>query len=117
MGAMQRRKGHDWERKVAAMFREALADAGVKRGWQSRSGGDAPDVDGTPFWVECKRGKKPNIRAALAQAYEAGGSLHGCGDPRPKIAVVKDDGLPATVTMHLDDFLDLVTEWWERGNK
>ena len=111
-GAGSRRKGHDWERKVAELFRGVLPESAITRGWQSRSGSQAPDVDGTPFWVECKKGPKPNIRAALKQADEA-----GLLDPRPSLAVIRDDGQNPIVAMHLDDFLDLVGEWWERGQR
>lgn len=109
-GRASRRKGHDWEREVARQFREALPGADVTRGWQSRAGTDQPDVDGTPFWVECKVGKRPNILAALRQADEAKGN-----DPRPSLAICKTDRDTPTVTLYLDDFLDLVGEWWERG--
>ncbi len=113
-GKSSRRKGHDWERDVARQMRDIFGDR-VKRGWQVREGTDAPDVDGTPFWIECKKGKKTNIRAALLQAQDAAGHLHGAGDNRPPLAVCKDDGMRATATMYLDDFLDLVKEWEDRG--
>ena len=43
----------------------------------------------------------------LAQAIEA------APEGRVPIAVVRDDRAEATVTLLLDDFLDLVREWWE----
>lgn len=98
-GAGSRRKGHQFERDVAAWFREMLPGCHVKRGLQSR-GAEEPDVCIPHFWVECKRGKKTNIKAALRQA-----SLDT--DGRRPLAICKDDREPTTVTMYLDDFLDL----------
>jgi len=105
-GARSRRKGIRYERELVHRFREAMPGADIKRGFQSRSGEEAADVECPVFWVESKRGKKPNMRAALTQAIQA--ALDG----RVPIAVVRDDRAEATVTLLLDDFLDLVEEWW-----
>ena len=70
-GRASRRKGHDWERAVAKRLR-AIFGTAVRRGWQSRDGAEQPDVDGSPWWVECKRSKRPNIEAALVQAEGVG---------------------------------------------
>ena len=69
------------------------------------------DVDCPVFWPELKRGKKPNIRAALRQAIEA------APKGRIPIAVVRDDRAEEIVTLLLDDFLDLVSEWWVGRNR
>lgn len=110
-GRASRRKGHDFEREIAARLRAVFGED-VKRGWQARDGADAPDVDGTPFWIECKRGKRTSIYAALRQAEDAAWSA--C-DKRAPVAICKDDGRVATLTMRLDDALDLIQEWVERG--
>lgn len=110
-GARSRRKGAAWERELVHRFRDAMPGADVKRGFQTRSGEDAADVECPVFWVEAKRGKKPNMRAALRQAIEAS------PDGRLPIAVVRDDRAAPTVTLLLDDFLDLVGEWWELGSR
>ena len=112
-GRSSRRKGHDFERAVASRLREMFGDD-VRRGWQSRDGADAPDVDGTPFWIECKRGQRTSIYAALRQAEDAAWSA---GDKRAPVAICKDDGKAATFTMRLDDALDLIQEWLERGER
>ena len=111
-GARSRRKGAQWERELVHRFREAMPGAEVKRGFQMRSGEDAADVECPVLWVEAKRGKKPNMRAALRQAIEAAASS-SVGAGRVPIAVVRDDRAEATVTLLLDDFLDLLGEWWE----
>ena len=93
-------KGHAFERAVAKIFREIYGEE-VRRGYQTRSGAEAPDVDGTPFWIECKRGKRTNPKAALRQALEA-------KDERPPIAICKDDRQDIVVMLLLDDFLDIL---------
>ena len=112
-GRASRRKGHDWERAVAKRLR-AIFGTAVRRGWQSRDGAEQPDVDGSPWWVECKRSKRPNIEAALGQAEDAAARAN---DGRAVMAVCKADGAPATVTLRLDDALDLIEEWYERGSR
>lgn len=109
MGASQRRKGHTWEREVARKLRDAMPGCGARRGIQTRhGGGEAADVmlDG-PFHIECKAGRKPNIRAALAQA-EA-----DCERGMMPVAVIKDDRQRPFVVMTLEDWLDLVAENWQ----
>jgi len=107
-GATSRRKGARFERAMVHRFREAMPGAEVRRGLQCR-GEEVADVDCPVFWPELKRGKKPNIRAALRQAIEA------APKGRIPIALVRDDRAEEIVTLLLDDFLDLVSEWWERG--
>ena len=95
-----RKKGHSFEREVAALFRDLYPEA--RRGLgQPRGGKEAPDVDGTKFWVECKVGKRPNLPAALNQAVKD-------TDGRIPIAVCRVDRNPATVTLLLNDFLGLI---------
>lgn len=106
-GAMSRRKGAGFERELVWRFREIMPGAEVKRGLQSRSGEEVADVDCPVFWIEAKRGKRPNVRGALRQA-EA-----DAPKGRIPVAVIRDDGEPAFVALSLEDFLDLVREWWE----
>lgn len=106
-GRRSRRKGHDFERELARIFREAMPGAHIRRGLQSRSGDEVPDVDLPCFWLEAKRHRRTNIKAALAQAIAT------APKGRWPIAVCKDDRQPAIVAMQLDDFLDLIGEWWE----
>ena len=107
MGALSRRKGHDWEREVSRLFQEACPGDDVRRGLQYRDGAECPDVVSAMFWIEAKRGKKTNIKAALKQAEKA--------QPKGKwiLAVTKDDREDAIASMRLDDFLDLIKEFWE----
>ena len=106
-GAGSRRKGHDFERAMVLRFAEVFGADRVRRGLQFRDGAECPDVIAPALWIECKRGKRTNPRAALAQAKEA--SLSKGVWP---VAVCKDDKEDAVVTISLEDFLDLLREWW-----
>lgn len=101
-----RRKGATYERELVKRFREAMPGAPIRRGLQYRDGAEAADVECPVFWVEAKRGKRPNIRKALEQAREA------CSKGKIPIAVVRDDRAEATATLLLEDFLEFVNEWW-----
>jgi len=83
-----------------------MPGAEVRRGLQSRSGDEVPDVDCPVFWVEAKRGRKPNVRGALKQAIDA------APKGRIPIAVVRDDRAAPFVVLLLDDFLELIEQWW-----
>lgn len=110
-GAGSRRKGAEFERALVQRFREAMPEAEVKRGLQCRNGEEAADVEVPCFWVEAKHHHRTNFRAALRQAIAA--SPPG----RWPIAVCKDDREEPLVTLRLDDFLDLVAEWWRRRDR
>jgi len=69
----------------------------------SRSGSDAPDVDVAGWWFETKIGKKPNLRAALAQAIAAAPA------DRTPVAICKDDRKDPLVVLRLDDFMTLLS--------
>jgi len=104
MGALSRRKGAGFEREAAAELRRVWPEA--KRGLgQARDASEVPDVEGTPFWPECKRGKRVNIRAAIAQALEASKA-----DGRPVLVVSREDGREALATLRLCDFLDMAAK-------
>lgn len=105
-----RAKGHAFEREIAHKLADVFGEA--KRGLSQCRGGTAeePDVvlpDGVPFFVECKRQRRPNIVRALEQAQEA------CEPNRWAVAICQADREQATATMCLDDFTVLIREWWE----
>lgn len=106
-GRSCRRKGHDFERLIARKLRPVFPGYDVRRGFQSRSGGEAPDVDVPCFWVECKREIKTNPKAALAQAVR---DSEGKGNM--PVAICKDDGGPITVTMLFEDFVEVLATWY-----
>ena len=54
MGAQQRRKGHDYERRIASQLREDHPDiAGSIRRGQQGAGAIEPDVLFPGLWIEC----------------------------------------------------------------
>lgn len=107
MGSLSRRKGAQFEREMVHRFAAVFGTDRVRRGLQFRDGSECPDVVTPAFWIECKRGRLTNPRAALAQAL---------GDSSGKglwpVAVCKDDHSEPFVVMSLEDFVELTTEWW-----
>lgn len=93
-----RRKGHNFERQTAIALKGLWPEA--KRGLQYVEGNEAPDVDETPYWIECKCGKRTNIKAAVKQATEA-------TDGRPIVVISKNDREATLVTMLLEDWYAL----------
>ena len=106
-GASSRRKGHNYERTLARELKAEFPDLDIKRGLgQSRDGADVPDVEFPGYWLEAKRQKKCNIKAALEQAREAA-SRSGRPGPLVPVAICKDDRQPAIVAMYMDDWIKL----------
>lgn len=105
MGARSRRKGAAYERTIANRLSEVYPDA-VRGAQQSRAGDAMADVEGTPWWVECKVGQRIDIVGAFRQAEEA---THG----RPVLCAVKRNAIAGKggpeefVCMRWDDFLAL----------
>jgi hypothetical protein len=77
---------------------EALLGVECRRGAaQSRRGTDAADLEGLPWWIECKRQKQPNIRAALRQAVAD-------TDGRVPVAMTRADRDRWVVSMRVEDW-------------
>jgi len=115
-GKTNRTSGHTMERQTAILLRDTFPDA--KRGYQSRGGTSAaPDVDGTPFYIECKHELLPNIPKALMQAelgrYKVSEEGTKIVDKRPPVAITKRKKAgpykgKRLVTMRFEDWLELV---------
>jgi Holliday junction resolvase len=104
-GKASRRKGAGFERDLAKRWRDNGLFPEAKRGlMQSRCAREAPDVEGTPYWVEAKCGKKPRLYAAFDQAAAA-------TDGRPLLVVAKRDRRETVVVMRLEDFEALVSNY------
>lgn len=100
-GSTSRTKGHNFERATANALKDIFPDA--RRGFQTRGGGgEQADVEGTPYHIECKVGKRTNIKAAVKQALTD-------TDGRPIVVVTKDDRQHVLVTMLWDDWKALVS--------
>ncbi|HEY5240239.1 MAG TPA: hypothetical protein VIJ22_02190 [Polyangiaceae bacterium] len=102
------RKGVDFEREVQRRLAEVFGAGLVRRGVKARGGHSPADVVTPGFWIECKAQRCANPRAALRQA-EGGARAEG----RWAVAVCKDDGKPAQVTMGFEDFVALLRDWHE----
>lgn len=104
-GRKSREKGKRGERETADEIRQALphlADK-VKRGWQTRSGSDAPDVAGLPgYWLEVKTTMRGNAKAALEQA-----TRDKTATDTP-LAVLRDTRKRPYAVMWWDDMLRLI---------
>ena len=122
MGKLSKNKGKKWEQAVARVFRAFLGDR-IHRGNQSHRGGrgagEGADVDGGPFWVECKHEKSCNLWKAMRQADAETAAK---GDPRPSLVVAKQDkkppgwrvglpGAPVVAMLHAEVFADLLADY------
>ena len=103
-GRFSRNKGARFERAIANKLKPIFPKA-VRGVGQTQSGANGSDVEGTPYWIECKAQKKTNIEGAFAQAQEAKDTAE---DPRPIRVVSKRDREPTKVTLLFDDFLELL---------
>ena len=103
MGKSQRVMGHQWERDVAILLRPVYPLA--SRGLQYKMDRPVPDVDNTDYWVECKVGAAPNIRAAFKQSER---DKEQASDLRPPLVVTKRHYERPVASMYLDDFINLL---------
>lgn len=94
-----RKKGVTYERSVAHRLAEVWPEA--KRGLQFYGhGAGVPDVDGTPFFVECKHRQRVYVAKAMERAV-------GDSDGRPPVVIWKENHGEELVTMKLTDWLEL----------
>lgn len=105
-GKGARKKGHDWERRVAMDLREIDPSARRVLEYQKGVGYDI-QLDTLPFLVQCKSQMRPNLISALGEAVEA----QAC-DPmlagRVPLAVCKVTNKGEFVTLRWSDFLSLI---------
>ena len=99
-----RRKGHDFEREIAADLRSSFPEA--RRGLQYQDGAHVADVVNVPGWhIECKRHRRVNIKAALDQAIADVQARESADIP---VAITKDDGGDVLVTMTYFDWRKMI---------
>lgn len=105
-GKRSRDKGSKFERLIAnelkVLFENACRGVG-----QTQKGSTCADVEGTPFWVECKHGKQPNIRAAFKQAIDA---RKDADDSRPILVVSRKDRGIVMASMELETLIELLKQ-------
>jgi len=106
-GRRSRVKGHDFERLIARDLRDQLGIE-ARRGLQYRDGAECPDVVGLPgYWVECKRGKRVSIGAAMRQASEA---CDRDGAGLCPLVISKEDGEAILATLPFGALIELLRE-------
>jgi len=84
VGRKSRTKGAQGERDVANALKSIYPHAARGGLLQSQYGTDsnACDVEYTPWWIEVKRGQRPNIQGAYDQATDATARGHAQGSIR-----------------------------------
>lgn len=104
LGRRSRNKGASFERIIAIELREIFGPQ-VRRGLgQARNAGEVPDIDGAPFWIECKHQHRPNIARAMMQA------VRDSRGRKPPLVISRADNEPVFVTMGLGTFVQLVQQ-------
>tara|TARA_R100001594_G_C3959154_1_gene244893 strand:+ start:338 stop:706 length:369 start_codon:yes stop_codon:yes gene_type:complete len=105
MGKYSRDKGARFEREIANRLKEVFGPRTTRSSGQCFKGDLRADVDCPEIWVECKVGKRPNIKAALEQAEEAEASAKTGKSP---VAICKWDRQEPIASMRLDYFIELL---------
>lgn len=103
MGKFSREKGKRGERLVVTYLKDKFPNCknDLRRSVQS-DGARESDVVGLPgFWVEVKKGPKPNMRAAINQACGDADAAHANKIP---VAFILDDNGAWNVVMRADDW-------------
>ena len=108
-GAGRRRKGHDFERFCASELRAVFPKA--RRGLQYQDGNCPPDVIETPYHIECKKGKRTDIKAAMEQARRDSAAR---GLQQSPVAITKEDDKPALVTLDFELWLAMLASIYGR---
>ena len=106
MGKHQRDKGARFERYVANALKPVFGPNVTRSSGQCFKGDTRADVDCPTLWVECKVGKRPNIKAALEQAEEAANSSNS---NKKCVAICKWDRESPIATMRLDNFIEILS--------
>ncbi len=90
MGKKSRTKGAEFEREIANLFRQHYPEA--RRGGHDQAGpAGAPDVSGTPWWIECKRYREVTQAIVADAMKQARAAADRADDPRPLLVVTRQD--------------------------
>jgi len=96
---------------MVRLFREALPGTEVRRGFQYRSGKEAADLEVPILWIETKRHRRVNLRAALMQVIES------APPDRIPVVIAKDDRAEPVVVLQLQHFLVMYRAFQEAVRK
>jgi len=113
MGKYSRDKGARFEREIANKLKEVFGPRVTRSSGQCFSGDTRADVDCPDLWVECKVGKRPNIKAALEQAE---GARDSSGSTKTPIAICKWDRDEAIASMRIGVFVQLLKLIYKGGS-
>ena len=109
-GRRSRAKGAAFEREVALALRGIYPGAERCIAQTRTAAREGCDVEGTPFWIECKVGGRPNVLAAMRQAKrDRVGGKGIADDVRPVLVVAQRTREPATVTIELEAFVEMLS--------
>lgn len=103
-GKRSRAKGAAFERYVASVFAAVYPDAKRCIGQARTAASEGCDVEGTPWWIECKVGDRPDIHGAFKQSRKDRGNK----DSRPIAVISQRTREPVRVTLDLDVFAGLL---------
>jgi hypothetical protein len=99
VGKSSREKGKRGERRAVKFYERTYPDA--HRSTDQARDARHCDVEGTPFWVEAKEGKRPSIWAALRQAIE---DRKTAGNHRPIHVFAHLTNGPTVIVMLADEY-------------
>ena len=74
-------------------------------------GNETTPVATATFYPVAKHQRRSNIREVMREA------IRGCGGADIPLAIVIDEGAEGLVTLRLNDFLRVVSQWWARPNR
>ncbi len=96
MSKLSRTKGAAFEREIANALKPIWPNA--RRGGHDQAGPHGrPDVDGSPYWIECKRYARVLRSTVLGAFQQADAAAKRAGDPRPVLVVTRADKERAVV--------------------
>lgn len=102
LGRNARAKGATWERELAKLLRPIWPSAERCLAQTRTARREGCDVEGTPYWIECKYGRKVNLVDALAQAERD-------SDGRPALVIARPHMRPPIVYGEATHVLGLVS--------
>jgi hypothetical protein len=112
MSRAQKEKGKRFEREMVHRMRAIFGDdENIKRGLQFRDGAEVADVVMPCFHLEAKHDNGVSVWSALRQAVS---------DAKPglwRLVVMKHDRQPEIIAMPLEDFEELLRQWWLGVNR
>jgi hypothetical protein len=100
MGKLSRTKGHSFERKVAALFREIYPRARRQLEYHPDDALGVDIQDCGPFLIQCKRGRKYHSLSAIEEVQTRPGGI-------PAL-ITKGDDKEEIIALYLKDFLDII---------